>query len=276
MDTLDASGGWGVAIALTSGYARNPLVVTSSDGTQRLALVSSQAFVDVGVAATYQRYRLYLNLPMPIVGTGNSGTVGGYQLSAPSFDLGSRPDTVADPRLGFDVRVVGQPGAALRLGLGAQFIVPSGDRADYITDGTPRAMVRLLAAGDHGHFAYAGQVGVHARPLNDAPVPGSPAGSELLFGLAAGRRFLIGSRWTTVVGPEVYGQTALRSFATDTGVEGLLTMRVEQVGVNRGIRFKVGAGRGLDMHFGAPAWRIVAGAELFSRPRDAEPLTTKH
>jgi hypothetical protein len=276
MDELNAGGGFAVAVALTSGYARNPLMITSTDGTQRLALVSAQAFVDVGVAATYGRYRLSFHLPMPVLVVGHSGTVGPYQYSAPSVDLGSRPDTIADPSLGFDVRVVGQPGATLRLGIGAQLIVPSGDRADYVTDGTPRAMVRLLAAGDHGGFSYAGHVGVHARSLNDAPVPGSPIGSELLFGLAAGRRFTIGSRWTTVVGPEVYGDAALRSGATATGVEGLVTMRLEQVGVNRGLRFKLGAGGGVDPHVGTPSWRLVAGAELFSRPRDAEPMTTKH
>ena len=153
MDDLNADGAWNVAIALTSGYARSPLVVTSADGTRRLAVVAAQSFVDVGVAATYRRYRVYLDLPMPLLVSGNSGTVGPYQFSAPSVDLGSHPDTIADPRLGFDMRIFGSPGAVLRLGVGAQFIVPSGDRADYLTDGTPRAMVRFLAAGDRDGFS---------------------------------------------------------------------------------------------------------------------------
>jgi hypothetical protein len=276
MDDLNIDGAWGVAIALTSGYARNPLVVTSPDGTTRLAVVATQSFVEVGVAATYRRYRLYLDLPMPLLVSGNSGTVGPYQFSAPSVDLGSRPDTIADPSLGFDMRIFGQPRAPFRLGVGAQFIIPSGDRADYLTDGTPRAMVRLLAAGDHGGFSYAGHVGVHARSLDEASVPGAPVGSEALFGIAAGRRLAIGSRWTGVIGPEVFGEAALRSATTTTGVEGLLTMRLEQVGVSRGVRFKVGAGRGLDQRVGVPAWRLVVGAELFSRPREAEPVTTKN
>ena len=272
MDDLNADGAWNVAIALTSGYARSPLVVTSADGTRRLAVVAAQSFVDVGVAATCRRYRVYLDLPMPLLVSGNSGTVGPYQFSAPSVDLGSHPDTIADPRLGFDMRIFGSPGAVLRLGVGAQFIVPSGDRADYLTDGTPRAMVRFLAAGDRDGFSYAGQLGFHARSLDDAPVSGAPVGNEVVFGIAAGRRFTIGSRWTSVVGPEVFGEAALRSATSTTGVEGLLTMRFEQVGVNRGVRFKVGAGRGLDQHVGVPAWRMVVGAELFSGPREAEPV----
>ena len=276
MDDLNIDGAWGVTIALTSGYARNPLVITGQDGTPRLAVVAAQSFVDVGVAATYRRYRVYVDLPMPLLVSGNSGTVGPYQFSAPSVDLGSRPDTIADPRLGFDMRIFGQTGAALRLGVSAQFVIPSGDRADYLTDGTSRAIVRLLAAGDHGAFSYAGHVGLHARSLDEVPVPDAPVGNEVLFGIAAGRRFTIGSRWTGVVGPEVFGEAALRSAATTTGVEGLMTMQWERLGVNRGVRFKVGAGEGFDRHIGVPAWRLVLGAELFSCPREAKHVTTKN
>ena len=44
MEDLNISGGLGGAIELSSGYARNPLEVTSPDGTRRLALVSDEAF----------------------------------------------------------------------------------------------------------------------------------------------------------------------------------------------------------------------------------------
>src|SRR5690348_13995547 len=84
MDDLNISGGLGGAVEVTSGYARNPLKVTSPDGTQRLVVVSDEAFVDMGVAATYDRYRLYLNFPMPFLVAGHSGTLGAYQFSAPA------------------------------------------------------------------------------------------------------------------------------------------------------------------------------------------------
>src|ERR1035441_9008475 len=67
MDDINMSGGLGGAISLTTGYSRNPLVVTSPDGSQRVTLVSDEAFVDFGAAVTYDRYRVYLNLPVPLL-----------------------------------------------------------------------------------------------------------------------------------------------------------------------------------------------------------------
>lgn len=265
MDDLNISGGVGGAVEITSGYAGNPLKVTSPDGTQRLVPVSDEGFVDVGVAATYDRYRVYLNFPIPFLVSGNSGTVGGYQLIAPAVTAGTNPDTVADPRMGFDVRLFGEPGSKLRLGAGAQLIFPSGSRADYVSDARYRGMLRFLAAGDSGAFSYAGQVGVHIRPLNDSPAPGSPEGNEFLFGGSVGRRFSVRNGWAAIVGPEIFGETAFQSFfgLQQTGVEGLLTARLERTGHGPNLRIKLGIGHGLVEHFGAPQWRVLASVELF-------------
>jgi hypothetical protein len=269
MDDLNIDGGFGGALAFTTGYSRKPLEITSADGTRHVSLVSDETFVDVGVAATYSRYRVYLNLPMPLLVIGKSGTVGPYQLSAPAVDVGTNPDTISDARVGFDMRLLGKPESSLRVGVGAQLILPSGTRADYVTDGTSRGMVRFLAAGAVGHFSYAGQLGLHIRPIDDSPAPGSPNGNEFLFGLSAGRRFSVGTGSAVVIGPEVYGETALRSFfGGSTGVEGLLTGRLEGTGDGRRVRLKLGVGGGLNPHFGAPEWRIVFGVELFGHRSD--------
>src|SRR5580700_9849596 len=84
MDDLDISGRLGGAISLTCGYARNPLVITSPDGKQKLALVSEEAFVDIGGSITYDRVRGYIDFPMPLLVGGTSGTLGPYQFIAPS------------------------------------------------------------------------------------------------------------------------------------------------------------------------------------------------
>lgn len=186
MDDLDISGRLGDAIALSSGYAQNPLVITGPDGKQVLAVVSEEAFLDIGAAITYDRFRGYINFPMPLLLSGTSRTLGQYQFTAPSVSLGTTPDTISDPRIGVDVRLLGEPGRLLRLGAGARLIFPSGSRADYLSDARYRAMFRFLAAGDAGAYTYAGQLGVHVRPLNDAPVPGSPNGSEFLYGISGG------------------------------------------------------------------------------------------
>jgi len=263
MDDLDISGRLGGAVSLTSGYARNPLVVTGPDG-KKLAVVSEEAFVDFGAAITHDRFRAYINFPVPLLLGGTSGTLGGYRFTAPLVSFGINPDTVSDPRIGFDVRLLGEPGGLLRLGAGAQLIFPSGNRADYVTDDKYRAMFRFLAAGDSGKFTYAGQLGVHVRTLNDAPVPGSPNGSEFLYGISGGRRFAASSGWAVVAGPEIFGETAFRAFFSgETGTEALLTGRFERTGVGRNLRIKLGIGHALAQDFGAAQWRIVFGVEMF-------------
>ena len=186
MDDLNISGRLGGAIALTSGYARNPLVITGPDGKQTVAVVSQQAFLDIGGAVTHDRFRAYVDIPMPLLVSGTSGTVGAYQFTAPSVSLGTTPDTVSDPRIGVDVRLLGEPGTLLRVGAGAQLIIPSGNRSDYVSDARYRAMFRFLAAGNAGAYSYAGQFGVHVRPLDEAPVTDSPNGNEFLYGSAGG------------------------------------------------------------------------------------------
>jgi OOP family OmpA-OmpF porin len=286
MDTLDMHGGLGGAVSLTTEYARDPLRVRTSDGSQRLTVVSDEALADIGFAATYGRVRAYLNFDTPLTVAGNSGTVGAYQFTAPNsgqaftpsgVNLGTAPDAFADARVGFDVRLMGSAGSPLRLGAGAQLFVPSPNtlQSEYITDGTFRAMARLLAAGDIGTFGYAGQLGVHVRPMDQSPTPGGPEGSELLFGLAAGPRFSVGksSAMSLVVGPEVFGETAFRSFlgSNATGVEGLLTGRLEGTGEDGGqMRVKLGVGGGLDARFGAPEWRMVLAIELFDHHTDSD------
>jgi hypothetical protein len=274
MDTLDLNGGLGGAISLTMGYANRPLVVPGS--APSLAVVSDQAFLDIGGAVTYDRWRFSINLAGPLVIAGQSGVAGSYSFTAPSVNLASHPDTLSDARVGTEVRLLGESGGPLRLGAGAQLLIPNGNRAEYDTDGTFRAMGRLLLAGDKGAFSYAGQLGIHVRPLNDAPVPGSPRGSELLFGVAGGAKWLLGpaASWAVVVGPEVYGATALRDLfgSSETALEGLLSVRLEGRHANGPqLRLKLGAGGGIDPRFGAPAWRVVIGVEMFSPTTPTRP-----
>lgn len=229
MDDLDIHGGLGGALGLTLGYAGNPLRVT--DGMKRVAVVSDQAFAAIGAALTYDRWRFYLDLGTPLAISGHSGVVDDYSFTGPSVSLGSNPDTLSDARIGTDVRIVGRPSGHFRFGAGAQLFVPFGNRADYDTDDTFRGMVRALFAGDAPYFTYAGQIGVHIRPLDDSPTPGSPRGSELLFGVAAGAKLPIGrsASWVVAVGPEIHGATAFRSFfgSSGTALEGLLSGRIE-------------------------------------------------
>jgi hypothetical protein len=283
MDDLDVHGGLGGAMALTFGYAKDPLRIASG-GPEPLAVVSDQAFADFGFAATYDRWRLSLDLRLPLVVQGQSGVAGGYAFSEPGLDPGAAPDRLSDARIGVDGRLLGEAGGPLRVGASAQLFVPSNThcedgtlRCEYDSDGTVRASLRVLAAGDVGILTYAGHLGVHVRPLDDAPVPGAPRGSELLFGAAAGARLPLGaSRATLVVGPEVFGETAFASaFGADTtGLEALFTGRIEtSPAMGPHLRFKVGAGAGLHADFGAPEWRALAGIEVLGQASREESVT---
>jgi hypothetical protein len=274
MDDLAIGGGLGGTISLSSGYASHPLNVASADGTQHLLLVSDQAFVDIGFAVTYDRYRGYLNLPIPVVVSGHSGIVGPTPFSAPAVTAGGDPDLSSDPTLGFDVRLLGKTGGPLRVGAGAQLIFPSGARSDYVTDGTYRGMLRLLLAGDAGALSYAGQLGVHLRPLNEPAVREGPAGSEFLFGVSGGKKLSAIAGWDAFIGPEVYGETAIHDFFSGrTGAEALLSTRFQKALSRRTVRLKLGVGHGLLDQFGSPQWRVVAAVEVTGQRPDRDGLT---
>ena len=268
MDDLQLEGGLGAAVAVLGGYAHAPLRLTSASGAQHLDVVSGQAFAGVGLAVHYDRYRLSVQLDSPLAITGSSGTLDGYAFRAPSVDIGRYPDKITDFRLGIDARLLGAAHGSWRLGASTQLIVPSGDRDLYLTDDTARGMARLLFAGDAGIFCYAAHLGAHLRPLNDAPVPGSPRGSEFLFGVAGGARLAQGEKTALVIGPEVFGQTAFSSFfaSSATGLEAMLTARFEHEQDSGALlRVKAGMGAGLHPQFGAPEWRGVLALELSGR-----------
>ena len=265
MDALDMHGGLGGNLSMTLGYASNPLHL--SDGTQRLAVVAHQAVMDIGAAVTYDRWRLYINLAAPLTIRGATGTFGDYSFTGPNVSLASHPDALSDARVGVDVRIFGGPKSRFRLGAGAQLFIPNGNRADYDTDDTYRGMGRVLFAGDEGLFSYAGQLGVHIRALDDSPTPGSPLGSELLFGVAGGAKLPVSRSLAVVLGPEIFGVTAFRSFFTSSGtsLEGLLTGRLEGTGdTGAQLRIKLGVGTGINRQFGAPDWRVVLAFEVFT------------
>lgn len=286
MDDLNLRGGLGGALSFAAGYSHNPLRLKSADGSESLALVRHQAFYEFGAAVTCDRFRIYLNASSPLVVQGDSGSFEGYSFP-PGYtektshqcgagkrvcvDPGWNPDTIADPRIGFDARLYGAPGAPLRLGLSTQLYFPAGEHSDYLSDNTFRAMDRLLIAGDLGRIVYAAHVGAHFRLVNDSPAPGSPRGSELLFGLAAGPKLsLADGHHALIVGPELFGATAFRDAfgSKTTAVEALLTGRWEGTDSHGAqTRLKAGAGAGLHSEFGAPEWRAVIGIELFDPGR---------
>ena len=269
MDDLRLHGGLGGALSLTVGYAHAPLQVDAG-GPAPLAVVRHQTFANIAAAVTWDRFRLHMTFASPLYVAGESGARGAFQFTAPKANVEQNPDTVSDVTAGLDARLLGEWDGPFRLGAGAQLILPSGDRADYGSDGTYRAMGRLLVAGDVGRISYAGHLGAHLRPLDDAGVPGSPRGSELLFGIAAVTAVPVGPH-ALLVGPELYGASAFRALlgSETTALEGLLSARLDGPRKNGSqVRLKLGVGGGIHPRFGAPEWRVVCGIEIVGQTGD--------
>jgi hypothetical protein len=261
MDSLDMHGELGGALSFSMRYARDPVRVSG------LAVVTDSAYGQIAGAITWRRWRLSAAFDYPVAVKGRSATLGGYHYTGPDVDLGSRPDTISDVRIGIDTRLLGEATDPFRLGLAGQLWIKSGLEEEYVTDGTYRGMVRLLFAGDVGWFAYAGHLGVHIRPRDDGGVPGAPRGTELLFGVAAGGKLPIGETYRAVLGPEVYGATAFNGFfkSETTTAEALLSGRIEGTGsTGAQLRFKLAGGFGLNSEFGSPAWRVLFAVEIFN------------
>jgi hypothetical protein len=270
MDSLDMHGELGGALAFSARYAHEPLRVSAS----RVPVVTDSAYGQVAGAITWRWLRFSLGFDFPLAVKGPGVTAGGFKYPAADVDLGANPDTLSDVRVGLDARLLGEWNGPFRLGLGAQLWIPSGEPGQYLSDGTYRGMVRLLAAGDLGAFTWAAHVGVHVRPRDDGAVPGAPRGSELLFGAAAGARLFVGEDSRTVLGPEVSGATAFAGFLKPetTSAEALLSARWEGTGdTGPQLRVKLGAGLGLGSQFATPSWRAVVAIEVFTPnapPRD--------
>ena len=257
MDGMDWPASLGGSASLSLGYAHRPLVAGG------LAVVEHQAFFDVGLAVAHDRFRLDAHFASPMYVAGQSGVAAGASFVAPVANVEQNPDTIADGQIGLTYRILGRAAAPLRLGARAQLIFPSADRSDYLTDGTYRGTGTVLVAGEGRRFGYAAHTGVHLRPL-DTGLPEHPRGSELLFGAAGGAKLDLGGT-ALLLGPEIHGATAFRSFFASgtTAIEGLLTASVkDRTSASSELAVKIGAGAGLHPHFGAPRWRTVVGIEL--------------
>ena len=255
----------GGAVALSLGYAHAPLSLSDGSGQgQALVVVRHQTLADLAFAVTWDRLRFGLRFSSPVYVAGDSGAAQGRLFSGPSSNLEHDPDALSDLAISADWRLMGDDQSPLRFAASAIAYAPSGDRAGYATDGTWRGLLKLAAAGEAGRVTWAGHLGFHFRPLDDSPTPGSPRGSEVLFG-AAVRAPVPVAGLNLSVGPEVFGATALAaSFSNEaTALEALLGARLETVPFAGGsLRLKLGAGAALHQAFGAPEYRVVLGVEL--------------
>jgi hypothetical protein len=254
VESLDLRGSWRPAIGVVMDGAYRPLVLYAPDGTIRASVVRNQIFGNAGAAIVlWDRLRLGVNVPVAVFQDGHTGALDGVTLTPPATPA------VGDLRFGADLRLVGTYGEPFTLALGARVYVPTGERDNYTGDNSVRFDGRLEAAGDLGVFTYAARIGAEYRNLQDT-LGGSPIGSQLLFGAAAGFRAF---DHALIFGPEVYGATVVSNGATlfakqSTPVDAIFGAHLTFL---RDFRVGGGVGPGLTRGFGSPEVRWLASLE---------------
>lgn len=154
LDSLDLRGSYRPAVGLVGDYGYRPLVLYNADGSVRTPLVGDQLFVHIGAFLNvWDRLRVAFDLPLAAWQQGTGGTVGGV-----TYPAGSSGG-VGDLRLSADLRLLGTYGDAFTLAVGLQTFAPTGNRSEYLSDGSVRLLPRLQAAGEVGAFVYAASAG---------------------------------------------------------------------------------------------------------------------
>jgi outer membrane protein OmpA-like peptidoglycan-associated protein len=253
VESLDLRGDLRPALGVVMDGAYRPLVVYAPDGTVERSIVRNQIFAHAGgTLVLWDRLRVGFNLPIAVFQDGHEGVVDGVTYAPPSTP------SIGDLRLGADVRLLGKYGEPFTLALGTRFYIPTGQRDNYTGDGSVRLDGRVEIAGDIDIFTYAARIGAEYRNLEDT-LGGSPIGSQLLFGAAAGLRFF---DHAFIIGPEVYGSTVVTNGGffdkQSTPLDGVIGAHLTFA---RDFRLGGAVGPGLTRGFGSPVVRWMASLE---------------
>jgi len=265
-DTLDLRVDPGGAAGIVGEWALRPLVLYNPDGSEHAVPVRDSLVLHPGGSLTLLgRVRLGLDVPVAAYQDGTGATAGG--ITYPAATGGG----VGDLRIGADVRILGTYRGPISLAAGAQFFVPSGNRGQYLGDGSFHALVpRALVAGEVSWFVYSAHAGFHYRGLSSS-LSGATLGSEVAFGAAAGAR-LADAR--LVVGPELFGSTTVDSGAFSGKTTALELLLGAHYTVGSSVRLGAGVAPGLTRGYGEPAVRVLLSAEWvspFEEPPPPEP-----
>lgn len=245
LDSASFAGERAVTLAFVGDYANQPLTTYDADGNVRDRVVTDAFLVHVGASVVLQdRYRLSATVPMAPWQQGDGGTFNGMPLSSPTFAFG-------DVTIAGDVRAVGEPGAPLRLVVGARLAFPTGSRTNFMSDGTLAFEPRAALAGTSGMFEYA--AGASAFLRSESTMAGATFGPELRYQAGVGVRLLDGRLFA---GPELVGAAPLTS-GSDVGTPLELQFGTHY-SVTANVRLGLAASGGLINAVGEPSWRTVA------------------
>ncbi len=271
LDSLDLRGATRPAIGATLQYNLRPLVTSNPDGTAQNAVVKNQLLLHVGAAVVLgDRVRFGFDLPVQLFANGDDGTEKNSSYRAPA-----NPLSQGDFRLGVDLRLFNDYGDKITMGIGAQVAFPTGDRTNYTSDGIPRFMPHLAAAGDIGMIAYAARFGFTTRDNNKSQTwAGLIIGPEVNVAASVGVRLMDKK---VLIGPEFYASTGITNGDTflaksTTPVEIILGFHWLSPS---GLRLGAGVGPGLTRGAGSPDVRVIASLEYATPWTPPEPELPK-
>ena len=260
-DSLDLRGKFRPAIGVVTDYAHRPQVFHGADGS-KVALVTHQMVAHVGAAAVFaDRLRFSVNVPIVLDQGGNDVIIPSSPGSiSPRYVAPKSSTALGDLRLALDARLVGRAGSPFTLGLGVRMWAPTGDRAQYTSDGKLRVEEHVAIAGDVSSFVYALSVGYATRGnTSDAYFADTPVGGEIVFRGAAGVHLL---DRRLILGPELFGSYIVGG--PTYGLDKLKTPLAMIIGghVSLGdFRIGLAAGPGLSHAAGTAQVRMLASLE---------------
>lgn len=254
-DTLDIRGKFRPSLRALGDFGYKPYVLINPDGSENTSVVTGQFFLHVsGSLVILDRLRLGMSLPLALAQEGSTtgGFVNGQRI------VGDTNAGIGDLRASADLRLLGNYGDKLTLGVGGRIWFPTGDPKKFLGDPGVRVGPHVAVAGDIGAFAYAASIGVVYRE-NNAVFAGHATGTEANFNVAAGFRAL---HKKLLIGPELYGSTIVSTsdaiFGERTTPLGLLISGHYTAG---DVRIGLGAGPGLSHAAGTAAFRALVSLE---------------
>lgn len=247
-ESLDLRGHGRFAVGMVGDYNKDALIAHGSTIGSK-SIVSDQMMMNLGAnAILWSRLRLGLNAPLSAYASGQNVAAGSENINAP------KSTSFGDVRLASDVRLFGEYGDAITGALGVAMFLPTGARDGYTSDGTFRATPRATVAGKYEMFEYSAHAGYAIR-AEQTSIQTHAIGSELQYGGAAGVRFY---EKRILVGPEFWGGFAPDVHVKTTSFEALMGVHAK---LTDSVRAMGGAGAGLAIGYGTPAWRVTMGLE---------------
>jgi len=233
-------------------YGAEPLLVSNTANDVVTRVVEAQATTTLGASMTVLgRLRFGVMVPMQVYASGEKSVDAAYAYAPPA-----NAQAMGDVRVGAHWKLV--EGESVRVAVGGQVHVPTGERASYTSDGETRVEPQVMAAGERGWFAWAAQAGLPLKTQGAERFGDVTVGQEVAGVIAAGVQ---GANGKWLVGPEVRVSAPLETSVTGGRAATLVPTMGAHYTFADGWRAHAGGGFGVGDGVGTPLWMASAALE---------------